>query len=559
MKKSIIIISATTILIMLFIGTFTAGLIVGNFVLESRNEVSQPLLKLPIFSDGEQLEDDQQDLLITREFDGREDQESNSDQPTDINIDPIGTDESNINPTDFPQENSDLPFEILPPDTNLDDLFKPFWESWDIVHEYYVDQPVDDQAMMLGAIQGVADVMQIPTTTLMTEIPGINNYTKIGATPEGLEKLFTPFWTNWALIKSIDDQLLVQGAISGMLNSLGDPHTSYMNPADYKDASTRFEGEEEYEGIGAWVDISTDYLTIITPFKDSPAEKAGLEPGDKILAIDGEDMTGLDGELVRLKVLGPAGSTVTLTILREGLDPFNVDVTRGKVLIPSVEARMLDDDIAYIRLFWFGDKSADEVRDAIKQLKKEKPVGLIFDLRYNGGGGINVAVDIASEFLTEGVVCYEIYGNGTRETFEVQGQGLATEIPMVVLVNKGTASASEIVAGAIQDHGRALLVGTMTFGKGSVQYWIPLSNDQGAVRVTIASWVTPNERQIHLTGLEPEVQIIGIPQSLIDDGFDIGSLEMDPEEIVILSEEDEQNGLDVQLEKAIELIQNQTK
>jgi carboxyl-terminal processing protease len=438
-------------------------------------------------------------------------------------------------------------------------LFIPFWETWDIVHEYYVDQPVDDEAMMYGAIQGMADVMQIPTSTLTIEIPGVSNYIQDGATPEGLEALFSPFWTNWALTKSIDDQLLVQGAISGMLNSLGDPHTTYMNPADYQEASTEFEGEDEYEGIGAWVDVSADYLTIIAPFQDSPAEKAGLKPGDKIQAIDGEDMTGLDGELVRQKVLGPAGSTITLTILREGFEPFDVDVTRGRVLVPSVEARMLEDDIAYIRLFLFGDKSGDEVRDAIKQLKKQDPIGLIFDLRYNGGGSIDTAIEIASEFLSEGVICYEIYGDGTRDIFEVQGRGLATDIPLVVLVNKGTASASEIVAGALQDYGRAPLVGTTTFGKGSIQYWIPLSNNQGAVRVTIASWVTPKERQIHLQGLEPEVQIIGISQSIIDEGFDLNSLEMDLEDIVILSEEDEKNGLDVQLEKAIEILLSQSK
>ena len=319
-------------------------------------------------------------------------------------------------------------------------------------------------------------------------------------------------------------------------------------------ATMTFEGEEEYEGIGAWVDISADYLTIITPFPDSPAEKAGLQPGDKIMAIDGEDMTGLDGELVRQKVLGPAGTTITLTIQRDGIDPFDVDVTRASVLVPSIESYMMDDNIGYVRLFIFGDKTDEELREALQRLLAEDPAGLILDLRYNGGGGVDTAVSVASEFIEDGVIFYEIYGDGTRDTHEASGKGIAYNIPLVVLVNEGSASASEIVSGALQDYKRAPLVGTKTFGKGSVQYWIPLSDEKGAVRVTIASWITPEERLIHQIGLEPDYPIIGIPQSAIDEGFDLSSLEMDPEDIVILTEEDIQQGVDVQLDKAIEVL-----
>jgi carboxyl-terminal processing protease len=361
------------------------------------------------------------------------------------------------------------------------------------------------------------------------------------------------------LTQTITEEQLVEGAIIGMLDSLGDPHTAYMNHMDYEEATTTYAGEEEYEGIGAWVDISKDYLTIITPFPDSPAEKAGLMPGDKILAIDGEDMTGLDGELVRQKVLGPAGTTITLTILRDGLDPFDVDVTRGRVLVPSVEARMLENDIAYLRLFLFGDKSDDEVHEALEQLLAEEPVGLIFDLRINGGGSVDTAVAITSEFIEQGVIFSEIYGDGQKDIYEANGKGLAFDIPLVVLVDEGSASASEIMAGAIQDYGRAPLVGTRTFGKGSVQYWIPLSNDKGAIRVTIASWVTPEGRQIHQQGLEPDFPIIGIPQSLLDEGFDLSILEMDPENIIILSDEEVQQSIDVQLDKAIEILLEQTQ
>ena len=272
--------------------------------------------------------------------------------------------------------------------------------------------------------------------------------------------------------------------------------------------------------ISAKITSQSSLLSQILPLK-----QAGLQPGDKIIAIDGEDMTGIDGELVRQRVLGPAGTKVTFTILREGIDAFEVEVIRGSIIVPSVDARMLDDNIAYLRLYLFGDKSDEEVRDALEKLLDNDPAGLIFDLRYNGGGGVDVAVSIASEFIDDGVIFYEVYGDGTRDTYEAKGRGIATDIPMVVLVNEGSASASEIVSGAIQDYGRAPLVGTTTFGKGSVQYWIPLSDEKGAVRVTIASWITPNERLIHQIGLEPDIPIIGISQSVIDEGFDTSVLE----------------------------------
>ena len=410
---------------------------------------------------------------------------------------------------------------------------------------------------MAGAIDGMISVMDVTSTTLGAEISDVNEYLEIGGTPDGLHELFTPFWTSWTHIHAVDNEELLHGAISGMLDFLGDPHTWYINPEDYEEATMIREGEEHYEGIGAWVDVTKDYLTIVTPFPDSPADKAGLKPGDKILAIDGEDMTGLDGELVRQKVIGPAGTTITITVGREGLEPFDVDVTRKSIVAPSVEAYMLDDDIAYIRLYTFGDKSHEQIRNSLKKLLAQNPIGLIFDLRSNPGGTVEFAVNITSEFIDEGVVFYEVYGDGTRDIHEVNGEGLATEIPLIVLVDQGSASASEIFSGAIQDNNRGLLVGSTTFGKGSVQYWIPLSNDQGAVRVTIASWITPNERLIHQTGLKPDIPILGIPKALIDEGFDVSVLEIDEKDIVILSDQEILDGRDVQLEKAIEILLTQ--
>ncbi len=349
-----------------------------------------------------------------------------------------------------------------------EELFSPFWEAWDIVHDQYIDQPVDDLEMM-------------------------------------------------------------RGAITGMLDSLGDAHTGYMDPDQFMQANIPMDGE--YEGIGAWVDTSTDFLTIISPMPGSPAEEAGLLPGDEVIKIDGEDMTGLDGSLVIRKVLGPAGSTVILTIQREGDSaPFDVTIVRAKISIPSVESRMLDDGIGYIQIVSFAQETQAELQSNLEEILAENPVGLIVDLRNNGGGYLQTAVEVGSEFIGEGVILYEEYG-GNEESieFDVIEGGLATEIPLVLLVNEGSASASEIVAGAIQDYDRGPLVGMTTFGKGSVQNWISLDDNQGAVRVTIARWLTPEKRQIHEVGLIPDYE-------------------------VEFTEEDFLADLDPQLDKAVEVL-----
>ncbi len=360
-----------------------------------------------------------------------------------------------------PQDQSEDP-------ASLEELFEPFWESWEIVHDYYVDQPVDDTGLMRGAIQG-------------------------------------------------------------MLESLGDQHTSYMDPDQYLQANIPIDGE--YEGIGAWVDTTSEYLTIISPMPGSPAEEAGLLPGDQVIKIDGEDMTGIDGSLVIRKVLGPADSTVVLTIQREGkAELFDVTIVRAKITVPSVDSRLLEDQLGYVQILTFGVDTQDELREQLEDLLAENPSGLILDLRNNGGGYLQTAVEVASEFIGEGIILYEDYGSdeAVQEFNAIQG-GLATEIPLVLLVNGGSASASEIVAGAIQDHNRGPLVGTTTFGKGSVQNWIELDNNQGAVRVTIARWLTPDKRQIHEVGLSPDYEVEFTEQDMLDE-------------------------LDPQLDKAIEIL-----
>jgi carboxyl-terminal processing protease len=353
------------------------------------------------------------------------------------------------------------------PSAEAQTLFQPFWEAWNLVHEQYVDQPVDDVALM-------------------------------------------------------------RGAIDGMLATLGDPYTSYMDPDELAQFNTALSGE--YEGIGAYVDTTTEYLTVISPISDSPAEAAGLRSGDMIIAIDGADMTGIDGELVRQKVLGPAGSVITLTIRRGDEKPFDVKITRAKITIKSAEGRMLENDVAYVKVTTFGDNTTPELVAALETLMAQNPKGLILDLRNNGGGYLHTSIEVSSQFLPKDeVVLYEQYGDGRKDSYTSLGEGLAVDIPMVVLINEGSASASEIVAGALQDLGRAKLVGVISYGKGSVQLPNELSNQQGAVRVTIAKWLTPNGRLIHELGLTPDVY-------------------------VSMTEEDYTNDRDPQLDAAIETL-----
>ncbi|MCB8968120.1 MAG: S41 family peptidase [Ardenticatenaceae bacterium] len=320
---------------------------------------------------------------------------------------------------------------------------------------------------------------------------------------------FAPFWEVWSLVHTryyeqpVDDVALTQGAIEGMLAALGDQHTRYLSPQDELAARERMSGE--FQGIGAEIESADGKITIVSPLDGSPALAAGLQPGDILREADGVVLTGMDVSEAAALVRGPAGTTVSLLIER-GDETFTVDIVRDVILLSSVRSEMLADNIAYLRLSQFGDQSADEIETQLSDLLAQNPVGLILDLRRNPGGGLNTAVSIADQFLPEGTILVEQFGDGEATTFAATAKGIAEDIPLVVLIDEGSASASEVLAGAIQDRQRGVLIGTTSFGKGTVQTWHALS-DGGGVRITIARWLTPDENWVHETGLEPDYYI----------------------------------------------------
>jgi carboxyl-terminal processing protease len=329
-------------------------------------------------------------------------------------------------------------------------------------------------------------------------IPVASTSSTLGGTPSDLNTLFAPFWAAWKIVhqdyvdQPVDDTLLMQGAISGMMQSLGDAHTLYLSPQNYTDANSQLAGN--YAGIGAYVDTTGKLLTITKPIKNSPAEKAGLQAGDQ--------------------VLGPEGTTVKLTIQRPGQTaPFDVQITRATIVVPSVTSKMLANNIAYIQIATFGITTASDLHKQLAALMAQNPKSLILDLRDNGGGYLDTAIAVASEFIPSGVIVSEKSGNGNTTPHDATPGGLATDksLPMIVLVNAYSASASEIVSGALQDTGRAKLLGVTTYGKGTVQLWIPLStnqaDNQGAVAVTIARWLTPKGNTIDKKGLTPDIVV----------------------------------------------------
>ena len=303
-----------------------------------------------------------------------------------------------------------------------------------------------------------------------------------------------------------DDAQLAYGAIRGLLQRLGDEHTTFLEPvlADRE----REARNGTYSGIGAFVDVSDNQaLKIVRVIRGSPAEAKGIRASDVVIAVDGRSIIGLSLDEMVALVKGPAGTDVTLTIERAGADQsFDVVVTRAQIKIPLVEARMIGSDIAYLSLSSFDALASAQLSQELAALLARNPQGLIFDLRGDVGGLLDQAINVADLFLGEGLVMIERFRDGGEQTYHSDAGDLAETIPLVVLVDGASASASEIVAGAIQDRARGMLIGTLTFGKGSVQRVHSLS-DGSELRVTTARWFTPNARAIHGAGLEPDIVV----------------------------------------------------
>ncbi len=306
-------------------------------------------------------------------------------------------------------------------------------------------------------------------------------------------------------VEEVDEKDLVYGAIKGMLSSL-DPHSSFMTPELFKEMKIDTKGE--FGGLGIQIGIKDGILTVIAPIEDTPAHKAGVKAGDRIIKIDGESTKDISLFDAVTKLRGKPGTSVTITIIRKGLDkPKDITIVRDIIKIKSVKSRILDEGIGYVKLTQFQQKTASELEKALTDLYKKEIYALILDLRNNPGGLLKSAVEVSSRFLPEGKLIVYIKGrSGDKTEFTAKNGNHYFNLPMVVLVNEGSASASEIVAGAMQDWEQAVILGTQTFGKGSVQTVIPLS-DGSALRLTTARYYTPRGRSIQTTGITPDIVV----------------------------------------------------
>ncbi len=346
-------------------------------------------------------------------------------------------------------------------------------------------------------------------------------------TPVGAEEGFQPFWDSYNTILKrfalggVDQQSLVNGAIKGMVDSLGDPYSAFLTPDQYREGLQDLSGQ--FEGIGAEIGttnakgatsdcttLGTDcVMTVVSPLDGSPAEKAGVKAGDQIVAIDGTKLDGLTVDAARDKVRGKKGTEVTLSIVRGGATPTDITVVRDIIVSKEVISKSLaDGKVGYIAVTGFSDNSASKFHDTLQADLKAGQKSFVLDLRGNPGGYVNAARLMASEFIADGPIFWEQAADGTQTETTATGQGIATgaDIKLVVLVDKGSASASEIVAGALQDRKRATIVGETSFGKGTVQQWIQLQ-DGSALKLTIAKWLTPDKHWIHHVGIIPDVPV----------------------------------------------------
>ena len=302
----------------------------------------------------------------------------------------------------------------------------------------------------------------------------------------------------------LDTEALAQGAVRGMVEALDDPYTSYLDAEAYQLSLKSLEGS--FEGIGAYVTIKDEQLMIIAPIADSPADKAGIRAGDIILEIDGQSTTGMSLVEAVLLVQGPEGTQVDLLVLHEGeTEPELISVIRAVIEVPSVEFEMRE-EIAYIVITNFSERTAEELLPVMETINQQGAEGIILDLRGNPGGLLETVVDVAGFFLKEGVVVDVVDSKGNHDVYSVRPGGITTDLPMVVLVDEYSASGSEVLAGALQDYGRAVIAGTTTFGKGSVDILRRLGDGSG-LYITNARWLTPKGRLIEGEGIYPDYEL----------------------------------------------------
>lgn len=343
---------------------------------------------------------------------------------------------------------------------------------------------------------------------------------------------FDLYWRVWNLLKDryikrpIGDTRLFYGSLRGMVDSLDDPYSAFLDPETTALFTQELEGK--FEGIGAEIGIKNDVLTIIAPLPDTPAERAGLKAGDQILEIDGAATDRMTVEEAVTRIRGPRASQVTITVFREGFEaPQDFTIMRDEIIVKSVRAEVRPDRIAVIRLFQFGDDTEADFERAVLDLLTQNPRGIVLDLRNNPGGFLDAAVRVAGEWVPRPEVVV-IEQDSTRTEFRSEGPARLRGIPTVVLVNGGSASGAEILAGALQDYKLGAVLGTQTFGKGSVQDF-QLFPDGSAVKFTVAEWLTPLGRSISETGITPD-------------------------EVVEITPEDLNAGRDPQLDRAVELL-----
>jgi carboxyl-terminal processing protease len=351
--------------------------------------------------------------------------------------------------------------------------------------------------------------------------------TDSAGTPDALQERFQPFWDAYRKIDQeyigeVDQKALIEGAIGGMFDALGDPYSAYMTSEEYRNSLSGISGQ--FEGIGAEMTSRDDagesgcspagpecHLIVVRTLPDSPAQKAGLKTDDEILEVDGAAVEGKTLDETVSLVRGPRGTSVTLTVRRADDEPFEVSIVREVIETEDVLSEILGDgEVGYIRINGFSSGAAGDFKEQLTELVETKGLTkLVLDLRDDPGGFVDAAQTIASEFVGSGPVFYEQYADAEPVAEMAEPGGIATEasVELVVLVNGGTASASEIVAGAIQDTGRGTLLGETTFGKGTIQQWQTLTNDTGGFRLSVAKWLTPKQRWIHDVGLVPDVVV----------------------------------------------------